>query len=146
LAGHNPDRVAVKIGFADPLARRIEAGADMFLMPSRYEPCGLSQLYSLKYGTVPVVRTTGGLRDTVIDLTPATLAAGAASGFCFDDYAPAALAAAMERACRSYAQPEVWRQLIAHGMAQDWSWKASAAKYVALFAQIAARHREPVRG
>ena len=142
LAAQFPERVAVKIGFADSLARRIEAGADMFLMPSRYEPCGLSQLYSLKYGTVPVVRATGGLRDTVTDLSPATLTAGTATGFCFEEYTPAALAIALQRACRSYAQPEVWKQLISNGMRQDWSWTASAAKYVALYQQIIARRRE----
>ena len=84
LAQKYPDKVAVRLGFSNELAHRIEAGADIFLMPSRYEPCGLNQLYSLKYGTVPVVHATGGLADTITNLTDATLAAGTANGFSFD--------------------------------------------------------------
>ena len=84
LAQQYPDKVAVRLDFSNELAHRIEAGADMFLMPSRYEPCGLNQLYSLKYGTVPVVQATGGLADTITNLTDETLAAGTANGFSFD--------------------------------------------------------------
>ena len=145
LAAQFPARVAVKIGFSDPLARRIEAGADMFLMPSRYEPCGLSQLYSLKYGTVPIVRSTGGLRDTVTDFNPNALADGTATGFCFDDYSTAALATALERACKVFAQKPTWAKLLSNGMNQDWSWNASAARYAALYKQIVARRRQPAR-
>ena len=86
LAEQYPDKVAVRLGFSNELAHRIEAGADIFLMPSRYEPCGLNQLYSLKYGTVPVVHATGGLADTITNLTDETLAAGTANGFSFDNY------------------------------------------------------------
>ena len=103
LAQKYPDKVAVRLGFSDELAHRIEAGADIFLMPSRYEPCGLNQLYSLKYGTVPVVHATGGLADTITNLTDETLAAGTANGFSFDNYTTAALADALERACQTFA-------------------------------------------
>lgn len=145
LAARFPERVAVKIGFSDPLARRIEAGSDMFLMPSRYEPCGLNQLYSLKYGSVPIVRTTGGLRDTVTDVSPSTLADGTATGFCFEEYAPGELAGAIQRACQYFGQRDVWARLVQNGMRQDWSWKASAAKYVGLYQQILARRRQAAR-
>ena len=103
LAQQHPDKVAVRLGFSNELAHRIEAGADIFLMPSRYEPCGLNQLYSLKYGTVPVVHATGGLADTITNLTDETLAAGTANGFSFDNYTPAALAQTLERACQTYS-------------------------------------------
>ncbi len=94
----------------------------MFLMPSRFEPCGLNQLYSLKYGTVPVVRATGGLVDTITNLDPGTQAAGTANGFSFGEYSSLALAEALQRACDAYTQPEIWKRLIATGMRQDWSW------------------------
>ncbi len=90
----------MRLEFSDPLAHRIEAGADMFLMPSRFEPCGLNQLYSLKYGTVPVVRATGGLADTIIDATRRTLAAGTANGFSFHEYSVLALGETLRRAVR----------------------------------------------
>ena len=93
----------MRLEFSNELAHRIEAGADIFLMPSRYEPCGLNQLYSLKYGTVPVVHATGGLADTITNLTDETLAAGTANGFSFDHYTTAALADALERACQTFA-------------------------------------------
>ena len=112
--------------FSDPLAHRIEAGADIFLMPSRYEPCGLNQLYSLKYGTVPVVRATGGLADTVTDTTDETLAAGTATGFSFREYSGLALSETLDRACKAFANQAVWNRLIATGMRQDWSWASSA--------------------
>jgi starch synthase len=144
LADEFPDKVAVKIGFSNPLAHAIEAGADMFLMPSRYEPCGLNQLYSLKYGTVPVVRATGGLADTIVDATEETIAAGTATGFSFAPYEVKALAEALSRAHAIYRErPEVWRQLIASGMHQDWSWANSARKYVDLYRQTISRVRQP---
>lgn len=133
LADEYPQKVAVRLEFSDELAHRIEAGADIFLMPSQYEPCGLNQLYSLKYGTVPVVRATGGLVDTVIDANENSLAAGTATGFSFDDYTSIELAAALERACRAYANPVVWNQLILTGMQQDWSWRQSAEQYAGLY-------------
>lgn len=133
LAERFPHKVATKLEFSNPLAHRIEAGADMFVMPSRYEPCGLNQLYSLKYGTVPIVRATGGLVDTITDTSEATLAAGTATGFCFGDYSTLALNEGLSRATAAYAQPEVWRKLVSNGMRQDWSWATSARQYVELY-------------
>jgi starch synthase len=102
-------------------------------MPSRYEPCGLNQLYSLKYGTVPVVRATGGLVDTITNLDEKTLAAGTATGFTFGEYSALALTEALARACNTYAQPQLWKRLVDTGMRQDWSWATSAKKYVELY-------------
>jgi starch synthase len=142
LAAGQPHQVAAKLEFSDPLAHRIEAGADIFLMPSRYEPCGLSQLYSLKYGTVPVVRATGGLVDTITNATSETLAAGTANGFMFQEYSAMACAEALRRACDTYQQqPEVWRQLVTTGMQQDWSWSRSAKDYVSLYQQMLSNSR-----
>jgi starch synthase len=129
----------VRIGFSNELAHRIEAGADMFLMPSRYEPCGLNQLYSLKYGAVPVVRETGGLADTVTNATDATLAEGTANGFSFSDASSFALQMAIDRAFRAYHQPEIWRQLVTTGMRQDWSWDRSASLYAELYGKACNR-------
>jgi starch synthase len=112
------------------LAHKIEAGADMFLMPSRYEPCGLNQIYSLRYGTVPIVRATGGLEDTVDAYDPAT---GEGTGFKFQEYSGQALLAAIRRALQVYRDPVAWRRLQARGMAKDFSWKASAAEYGRLY-------------
>jgi starch synthase len=138
-----PNRVAARLEFSDPLAHRIEAGADIFLMPSRYEPCGLNQLYSLKYGTVPVVRATGGLVDTVTDTTPETLAHGTATGFSFEAQNASVLEATLRRALETYWQNEgAWRQLVRTGMQQDWSWKASAQRYVEAYASACRRHHE----
>jgi starch synthase len=139
LADRNPQNVAVKLQFSEALAHRIEGGADMFLMPSHFEPCGLSQLYSLKYGTVPVVRATGGLADTVVDATPEALSAGAANGFSFREYSVMALAETLRRAVNMYGRPELWSQLVANGMHQDWSWKRSAEQYVSLYRRITAQ-------
>ena len=139
LAKHYPDKVAVRLEQSDPLAHAIEAGADMFLMPSRYEPCGLNQMYSLKYGTVPVVRETGGLADTIVDAQAETLAAGTANGFSFREDKSAALSETLRRACDMYRQPEVWKRLVDTGMRQDWSWSRSAREYVKLYQQIVDR-------
>ena len=105
LAQRHPQKVAVRLEFSERLAHRIEAGADMFLMPSRYEPCGLNQLYSLKYGTVPVVRATGGLADTITNTTDETLAAGTATGFSFHEYSALALSETLRRAVGLFATP-----------------------------------------
>jgi starch synthase len=123
-------RVAVTLGFDDALAHRIEAGADMFLMPSRYEPSGLNQLYSLRYGTVPVVRRTGGLADTIVDATPDALARGTANGFVFEPSEPAALWDALARALRTFRDRRVWAQLQETGMRQDFSWRRAAGRYL----------------
>jgi len=143
LAREYPHRVAARLEFSDALAHRIEAGADIFLMPSRYEPCGLNQLYSLKYGTVPVVRATGGLVDTVSDTTPETLNAGKATGFAFHDLHAQALDAALRRAVDTHWQnPDTWRQLVMTGMQQDWSWKASAQRYLEVYGHACRQHQD----
>lgn len=133
LAERHPDRIAATIGFDEGLAHRIEAGCDAYLMPSRYEPCGLNQLYSLIYGTVPVVRAVGGLADSVVDVDEAHLAAGTANGFSFREATGAALAHAVGRAAAAYRDRGTWRQLVATGMAQDWSWTRSARRYVEIY-------------
>lgn len=133
LAGHYPQRCHVTIGFSETLAHRIEAGADLFVMPSRFEPCGLNQLYSLRYGTVPVVRRTGGLADTVVDFAAAD---EDATGFVFEEASPVALASALQRALDLYrSEPDTWRQLIRNGMRQDFSWQQSARAYLDLYQQ-----------
>ncbi len=144
LAARHPDRMAVRLAFSNALAHRIEAGADMFLMPSRYEPCGLNQLYSLKYGTVPIVRATGGLADTIVNATPETMEAGTANGFSFEEYSPLALREALRRACDAFGRKGLWRQLIETGMKQDWSWRRSAREYGRLYEQTVARCRQAV--
>lgn len=141
LAQRHPQKVAVKFEFSERLAHLIEAGADMLLMPSRFEPCGLSQLYSLKYGTVPVVRATGGLVDSVTNTTDETLASGTATGFSFHDYSAFALSETLRRAVALFAKPEVWNRIVAAGMQQDWSWGRSAREYVALYERTLARVR-----
>jgi len=139
LAKKYPEKLAVRLSFSDDLAHRIEAAADIFLMPSRYEPCGLNQLYSLKYGTVPVVHATGGLADTITDTNDATLEDGTANGFSFRTYTTAALHDALERACQAYTDRTIWEQLIRTGMSQDWSWNHSAREYDQLYKQTLAR-------
>jgi starch synthase len=130
-------RVGLTLGFDEGLAHRIEAGADIFLMPSIYEPSGLNQLYSMRYGTVPLVRTTGGLADTVTDCNPQTLAAGTATGFRFDPPWPGAFFDAVERAVALYRDdPAGWRRLMLTGMDQDWSWDRSAAEYEKLYQRL----------
>lgn len=129
LAERYPEQLAVRLEFSNPLAHRLEAGGDLFLMPSRYEPCGLNQMYSLRYGTVPVVRATGGLADTITDATDHTLATGTANGFSFVEYTADALAGTIERALSLYRTPDAWRRLVRTGMNQDWSWQSSAEQY-----------------
>jgi len=123
-------RVAVRIGYDDELARRIYAGGDAFLMPSRYEPCGLGQLIALRYGGAPIVRRTGGLADTVTEFDPARRTG---TGFMFDAFTAEALLAAVRRAASTYRQPSVWKALVRNAMAEDFSWDASAREYAALY-------------
>jgi starch synthase len=126
--------------FSNPLAHRIEAAADMFLMPSRYEPCGLSQMYSLKYGTVPVVRETGGLADTIVGHGSVQAESTPANGFSFQEYSPLALSETLRRACDLFRlHPDQWRKLIETGMQQDWSWGRSAKKYGDLYQKTCGR-------
>lgn len=142
MAAELPERIGLRLEFSNELAHRIEAGADIFMMPSQYEPCGLNQLYSLKYGTVPVVRKTGGLADTVVDTNPLTLANEVATGFTFEEYTSLALADTLSRACETYADKPVWRELVKRGMQQDWSWSRSAAIYSELYEQLVSRARQ----
>jgi starch synthase len=133
LEAEFPERISVKFGYDDALAHRIEAGADVFLMPSRYEPCGLNQLYSLRYGTVPVVRATGGLEDTIIG-SPAP----DATGFKFDVYNGSALLDAIRQACRMWTgRKKAWTAMMVRGMRKDYSWTASAGEYSRLYRKIA---------
>ena len=117
----------------------------MFVMPSRYEPCGLNQLYSLKYGTVPIVHKTGGLADTIADANGENLATGRANGFSFDDYSAAELENCLQRAYDTYRNDQnAWNQIVVTGMNQDWSWNASAAQYVELYELTMARANQVV--
>jgi starch synthase len=135
-------RVAIRTGFDPALARRIYAGADMFLMPSRYEPCGLGQMISMRYGTIPVVRWTGGLADTVTEVRPARRTG---TGFGFAEPTGRALLEAVTRALAAYREPALWRQLQRNAMAEDLSWQASAREYVALYRKAAkAAGRGPI--
>jgi len=145
LAEQNPSRIAVMVGFDDSLAHQIEAGSDMFLMPSRFEPCGLNQMYSLRYGTVPVVRRVGGLADSVTDTNQETLASNTATGFVFNDYCSVQLAETIERAVTVYRQPSEWDQIVRTGMAIDWSWIRSAHRYVEVYRTAIERRHERAR-
>ncbi len=134
LAERNPLRLAAKMEFSEQLAHRIEAASDMFLMPSRYEPCGLNQLYSLKYGTVPIVHATGGLADTVRDANTPNLLHKTATGFRFDDYSLVGLERAVNRAVDFYLHNQLqWGQVVETGMLDDWSWAQSAKHYKEVF-------------
>ncbi|MEN8205949.1 MAG: glycogen synthase GlgA [Pseudomonadota bacterium] len=135
-----PKQVAAHIGYDEALSHHIEAGADIFLMPSRFEPCGLNQIYSQRYGTVPVVRHTGGLADTVTDTTAGTLETKTATGFSFLDATASDLKKAVERALGYYRQPAIWQQIVCTGMKQDFSWKRSAQLYIELYKTVLARH------
>jgi starch synthase len=137
LAERFAGRVSLTTRFSERLAHRIKAGSDLLLMPSLFEPCGLSQLYGLRYGTPPVVRATGGLADTVVDATESALAAGTATGFRFQAYTPDAFAGAVRRAVGLFrGRPESWRRLMRAGMRQDWSWDRSAAEYERIYQSL----------
>lgn len=127
------DRVYFHRGFQDGLAHWIEAASDLFLMPSRYEPCGLNQMYSLRYGTVPVVRKTGGLADSVSLFDPES---GDGTGVVFEHYTPRAVAWALETGAILYSRPDVWRRLMENGMAQDFSWERQAEAYIAIYRRL----------
>ncbi len=129
-------QLAVRVGYDERLAHLIEAGADMFLMPSRFEPCGLNQLYSLRYGTVPIVRRVGGLADTVTDATEANLKSGKATGVVFDEARGGALLASVDRALALHKNARRWKQMMLTGMRRDFSWRHSAAQYLRLYEQI----------
>jgi starch synthase len=128
-----PGTIDVMIGFDEGLAHLVQAAADIMLVPSRFEPCGLTQLYALRYGTLPLVRATGGLVDTVVDTTPETLRDGTASGFTFDAIDSLALEHALSRALDAHAESDLWTGLVRRVMRQDWSWDTSARDYVAVY-------------
>jgi starch synthase len=128
-----PQKIAVKIAYNNELAHKIEAGSDMFLMPSRYEPCGLNQIYSLKYGTVPIVRATGGLDDTI---EPWDARTGKGTGFKFSDYSGESLLLTVRQALQAYRDQTSWQVLMRNGMAKDFSWNASAKEYVRVYERV----------
>jgi len=138
-----PKKIAFKQAFDEGLAHRIEAGADLFLMPSRYEPCGLSQLYSLRYGTVPIVRKTGGLADTVTNYAPLAAKAKRSTGFVFVDSNPESLLTSILLALEVYRDKAEWRGIATAGMQQELNWQQSAAKYLALFQAVALQGKQP---
>jgi starch synthase len=135
-AAAHPGRVGVRIGYDEALAHRLIAGADAIMVPSRFEPCGLTQLYGLRYGTLPLVRRVGGLADTVVDATDEAMRKGLATGFAFDAATPAALEAAIARLIQVYGQPEAWSRLMRSAMTRDFSWSEAASKYLALYQSI----------
>ncbi len=136
-ATRQPHRVAVRLGYDESLAHRIFAAIDVILVPSRFEPCGLTQMYGLKYGALPLVHRVGGLADTVVDCTLEDLAEQNANGFMFDDFSNEGFARALRRAFALYARPTDWHTVAARAMQQSFSWHQSASKYVALYQQIA---------
>ena len=143
LAARYPDRIGARIGFDESLAHQIEGGADIFLMPSRFEPCGLNQMYSMRYGTVPVVHGVGGLADTVVDSARAAPKPGGGeprgtrfTGVVFEDYTPAALLEALRRALTMFGDPDTWRALQTAGMRQNFSWDRSAQEYVKIYERL----------
>jgi starch synthase len=138
MAATYPDKFLVAIAYDNTLAHQIEAGADMFLMPSHYEPCGLNQIYSLKYGTVPIVRATGGLDDTI-----KAFDGHSGTGFKFRDYTGAALLLEIEQAISTYHQPAVWQKLVQNGMREDFSWGKSAEQYLEVYQALRKRKAAP---
>jgi starch synthase len=138
LAARHPNRIGVRIGFDDGLAHLVEGGADLFLMPSQFEPCGLNQMYSLRYGTVPIVRATGGLFDTVQDVDRAT---GKGTGFTFVEYSPVALLSALGRALEMFESRPAWSRIQSAGMREDFSWDASAREYVKVYERAVMANR-----
>lgn len=137
LAARHPGELSVTIGFDEGLSHLMEAGADLFLMPSRYEPCGLNQMYSQRYGTPPVVHATGGLADTVVDATPEHIAAGTATGFVFHDMHYATVLEAVRRALAAWQDRPLWRRIQQAGMRMDFSWERSARAYLELYQRLA---------
>ncbi|HLW44405.1 MAG TPA: glycogen synthase GlgA [Candidatus Acidoferrales bacterium] len=143
LAAAYPGRIGVKIAYDNAVAHKIEAGADLFLMPSRYEPCGLNQIYSLKYGTVPIVRATGGLDDTI---EAYDVEHGTGTGFKFAEYTGAAMLRSVRQAMHLFVDQRIWRRIQMNGMAKDFSWKASAVEYAKVYAAArAARGLPPLQ-
>jgi starch synthase len=132
-AQRHPGRLGLKVGFDEPLAHRIMAGADILLIPSHYEPCGLTQMYALRYGTVPLVLATGGLDDTIVSFNPRT---GEGNGFKFAPYEARAFLESVEQAVELFSNSKAWKQLMANGMVADFSWDRSAQEYLALYQSV----------
>jgi starch synthase len=135
-----PDKLSVNLKFDDPLAHLIEAGSDMFLMPSKYEPCGLNQLYSLRYGTIPIVRATGGLKDSVVDADARPFEG---TGFAFDLYTAEAMLETVQRALWAFNDRVRWADIVRRAMSADFSWHKSAGKYVELYERALAKRSSP---
>ena len=131
-----PGRIAFRVGYEEPLAHRLVAGGDILLHPARYEPCGLTQLYAMRYGTLPVVRSTGGLRDTVIDATDETLSRGTATAFMFEGTTSDDMVRGVERALALYRQPTAWRKVQRQAMAKHFGWEEPARRYLALYRSL----------
>jgi starch synthase len=141
LSRQVPHKIAVKIAYDNALAHKIEAGADMFLMPSRYEPCGLNQIYSLKYGTVPIVRATGGLDDTIDPWDPRTKKG---TGFKFQEPTGEALLRTIHQALQLYRDQTSWQRLMRNGMSKDFSWRSSAREYIRVYERVRQLHAQPI--
>lgn len=144
LAAERPDKVRAIIGYDETLSHWIEAGSDIFLMPSKFEPCGLNQMYSMAYGTPPIVRATGGLADSVIGATPETLIDGTATGFVFQDHDGDQFWQQLDWALKLFADKPTWRRLQRAGMTRDWSWARSAREYVSVFEKAIAQRESAV--
>ncbi|HLY51512.1 MAG TPA: glycosyltransferase, partial [Steroidobacteraceae bacterium] len=131
-----PRQIAARVGYEEPLAHLLLAGGDILLHPARYEPCGLTQLYAMRYGTLPVVRSTGGLSDTVVDATESNITAGKATGFAFNNIDAGEMLACLNRSLALYQQPLVWRKLQRQAMAQNFGWAESARRYLAVYRSL----------
>ena len=136
FAESHPDRISITISYDETLAHLIEAGSDIFLMPSRFEPCGLNQIYSQRYGTIPIVRKTGGLADTVIDTLPETLNNDTATGLVFNEANTGTLMEAIKRSLILYSHPKTWKRIQTNGMQKDYSWSKSAKQYMTLYSHL----------
>jgi starch synthase len=143
-ANANPEQIAVRLGFDEGLAHQMMAGADAILVPSRFEPCGLTQLYAMRYGTVPVVRRVGGLADTIVNASSHAVLQDEATGFMFGPATAMALGAAVSEAIQTFGQPRVWQQIMLRGMAQDFSWHRAAQSYLSLYEEVV-RQVDPLR-
>lgn len=144
IAGRrHPGQVAIKIGYTEPLGHRFLAGADILLHPARFEPCGLTQLYAMRYGALPIARRVGGLADTIVDADLDSIHSGAATGFLFGEVAPDALVAALDRALALYAQPGLWRRMQRRAMTRDFGWGRPARRYLELYSRIAPQAAAP---
>jgi starch synthase len=136
-AQHYPGRLAVRTEYDEALAHRLQAGADLLLHPSRFEPCGLTPLYAMRYGTLPIVRHVGGLIDTIVNATEWTVRAGSATGFAFQESSAAAMLDCLDRALAFYAQQTRWRKMQQRAMSREFGWDASARRYLALYRKLA---------